>query len=299
MKQSLNFARWLAIFAWLSCALCAGQSGSGVISHSGSTTTFGNPLGALTASFEEIISGSPATVSIVIQGCMRGGTCTTADTYTTVANAVRTPVITAIYDYFSVTASWTGGASVSVTVNATLAPKGSGGGPIPDGNAADCWVGTGAWAACGNNYTLPTATSSVLGGVKPDGTKIANSSGVISVGSGVVCVPSSFAAQTDGATVTWAVGSSMCANASLLFTVHSGGRTLNLTGLVAGGSYVLKITQDGTGGEGLTLGSGCTWKVSGGGSGAITPSTGPSAIDVLAFTYDGTNCLANFATNFN
>lgn len=40
-------------------------------------------------------------------------------------------------------------------------------------------LGTGAFVAA---YTLPTATSSVLGGVKPDGTTIANSSGAISLG---------------------------------------------------------------------------------------------------------------------
>jgi hypothetical protein len=113
------------------------------------------------------------------------------------------------------------------------------------------------------------------------------------------CTPGSFAAQTDGATVTWAIASAECANASLLFTTHGGSRTLNLTGLVNGGSYVLKITQDATGGEGLTLGTGCTWKVSGGGSGAITPSTGAGAVDVLAFTYDGTNCLLNFVKTFS
>lgn len=109
----------------------------------------------------------------------------------------------------------------------------------------------------------------------------------------------SFASQTDGATVTWAIGSKPVANASLLFTVHSGSRTLNITNPVSGGSYVLKVIQDGTGGEGLTLGTGCTWKVINSGSGAITPSTGANAIDVLAFTYDGTNCLATFGKTYN
>jgi hypothetical protein len=99
--------------------------------------------------------------------------------------------------------------------------------------------------------------------------------------------------------VTWAVASAPFDNKSLTFTTHGGSRTLNITNLVNGGSYVLTLIQDGTGGEGLILGTGCTWKVSGGGSGAITPSTGVSAIDVLAFTYDGTNCYANFAKNFN
>ncbi len=108
-----------------------------------------------------------------------------------------------------------------------------------------------------------------------------------------------FGALTDGATVTWAIGSSPLANAALTFTTHGGSRTLNITNPVNGGSYVLWIKQDSTGGEGLTLGTGCAWKVSGGGSGAITPSTTASAIDVLAFTYDGTNCYANFNKNFN
>lgn len=108
-----------------------------------------------------------------------------------------------------------------------------------------------------------------------------------------------FAAQTDGATVTWAVGSALMASASLTFTTHGGSRTLNLTGLVNGGTYTMWIKQDGTGGEGLTLGTGCTWKVGGGGAGAITPSVGANVVDILAFVYDGTNCYANFRNNFN
>jgi hypothetical protein len=108
-----------------------------------------------------------------------------------------------------------------------------------------------------------------------------------------------FATLTDASTVTWAIASRLVANANLTFTTHGGSRTLNLTGLVNGGSYVLWIKQDGTGGEGLTLGTGCTWKVSNGGGGAIHPSTGANVTDVLAFTYDGTNCYLNFNLNFN
>ena len=106
----------------------------------------------------------------------------------------------------------------------------------------------------------------------------------------------SFATLTDGATITWAIGSVPYANATVTI---AGNRTLNLTGLVNGGQYVLRLVQDATGSRGLTLGTGCTWKVSGGGAGAITPSTTANAIDVLAFTYDGTNCYANFNKNFN
>ena len=118
-------------------------------------------------------------------------------------------------------------------------------------------------------------------------------------GSCPLCVGLNFTAQTDASTVTWAIGGLGTANASLTFTTHGGSRTLNITGPANGGSYVMWMKQDGTGGEGLTLGTGCTWKVSGGGSGAITPSTGANAVDVLAFTYDGVNCYANFNKNFN
>lgn len=104
------------------------------------------------------------------------------------------------------------------------------------------------------------------------------------------CVPGSFTAQTDGATVTWAIGSLTCANASLTFTVHSGARTLNLTGLVTGGSYVITLTQDGSGGETLTGGTGCTWKQAGGGGSTFTLTATASAVDILSFTYDGTTC---------
>lgn len=114
-----------------------------------------------------------------------------------------------------------------------------------------------------------------------------------------LCQVNTFATLTDAATVTWAIGKQPNANASLTFTVHSGSRTLNITNPVAGGNYVVKIIQDATGGEGLTLGTGCTWKVIGGGSGAVTPSTGANALDILAFTFDGTNCLANYGKNYN
>jgi hypothetical protein len=98
---------------------------------SGTTLTFGNALlglGGLSATFEEKISGAPATVSIVIQGCMRGTTCDTLETYTTVANANRAPTISKIYDYFTVTPSWTGGTSPSVLVNYSYSQTGSAGG---------------------------------------------------------------------------------------------------------------------------------------------------------------------------
>lgn len=96
---------------------------SQTVTTSGTPMIFDNGLvtgpTAMYATFEEVIAGTPATVSIPIQGCMRGGTCETLDTYTTVANSNRAPTLTKAYDYFAVTPSWTGGTNVSVTVNYT------------------------------------------------------------------------------------------------------------------------------------------------------------------------------------
>lgn len=148
------------------------------------------------------------------------------------------------------------------------------------------------------NMVIDQAT---IGGVTPvtaGGTLSSNQPMVGGGSAASATIATTFSGLTDGATVTWAIGSAWLSNRTLLFTTHGGSRTLNITGLLNGGDYVLEITQDATGGEGLTLGTGCTWKVSVPGSGysgsTITPQTGANAIDVLAFKYDGTNCLATF-----
>lgn len=157
---------------------------------------------------------------------------------------------------------------------------------------------TGASTSDGVNLTVTTQAALSNNGLAAS-TAYADGAVATATATNLVCTPGSFAAQTDGATVTWAIGNSICANASLTFTTHGGSRTLNLTGLVNGGSYQIWLKQDATGGEGLTLGTGCTWKVINGGSGAITLSSAANAVDFLAFTYDGTNCYANLGPNYN
>jgi hypothetical protein len=116
-------------------------------------------------------------------------------------------------------------------------------------------------------------------------------------GTGNVFQSATPTALTDGATITWAIGSN--GNASATVTI-AGNRTLNLTGMLAGGYYTLELFQDATGGRTLALGTGCTWKVSGGGGGAITPTGTPNALDILSFFYDGAgHCYANFVKNFS
>jgi hypothetical protein len=90
-----------------------------------------------------------------------------------------------------------------------------------------------------------------------------------------------FATLTDGSTVTWATAGVGLPNATVTL---GGNRTLSITGATSGQSGTLIVTQDGTGSRTLTLPSGS--KVEGG---ALALSTAAGAIDVLAYTYDGTN----------
>ena len=98
-----------------------GCTPSNVLAASG-TCTVANANGAYGASFEEIPSGSPTSVSITIQGCMNGGTCdTAADTNTSTTATVRGVTFSKVYDYYKITAgTLSGGTSPKMTVNPTL-----------------------------------------------------------------------------------------------------------------------------------------------------------------------------------
>lgn len=105
---------------------------------------------------------------------------------------------------------------------------------------------------------------------------------------------------TDGASVSFSGGSSITASSVLTLIHTTTTRTLTVASMIAGAAYWLELKQDSTGvASTFTLGTGCTWKVGGGGAGAITLSSTANAIDMLTWVYDGTNCIANFRTNFN
>ena len=101
-------------------------------------------------------------------------------------------------------------------------------------------------------------------------------------------------------TMTWAIGSKSPLNTSIAAT-HNTTSTLNITGVVNGGNYVVTFLQDstGTGTTTVNLGTGCTnWYVANStdyaiaGSLTITPTANHA--DVLAFTSDGTNCWVSY-----
>jgi hypothetical protein len=144
-------------------------------------------------------------------------------------------------------------------------------------------------------YSLPTATNAVLGGV----TMSTSTSSVAVATDDPRITPSAYPTVTDASPIAWNLGSRTVTNGIVTLNHTTSTRALNLTNLVNGGFYTLVIKQDGTGGALMTLGTGCAWKVVNGGAGAIVLSAAASAIDILTFTYDSTNCYAILNSNFN
>ena len=86
-------------------------------------------------------------------------------------------------------------------------------------------------------------------------------------------------ALTDGSSITF--DEALGVNFSLLFTTHGGTRTLsNATHGVAGRTGCITVTQDGTGGEGLTLDT--NWYTAAGAG--LTLSTGANAADLVCYS---------------
>lgn len=104
-----------------------------------------------------------------------------------------------------------------------------------------------------------------------------------------------WASLTDAATVTWAVDATKSEQKARV--TLSGNRTLSITGATDGMSGIVRVTQDGTGGRTLALPGNS--KVISGGSGAITLSPAASAVDILAWEYDGTNFYWTVGRNFS
>lgn len=116
---SLVFFAMLAIpgMAQNTCSQVATTSciDSSTISTSGGSYVI--PLAARGFSaitVEELIAGSPSTMTVLIQGCGKGGTCDTLDTSTSTVSVVRQPNPLKLYDHLTLTATWTGGSSVSM-----------------------------------------------------------------------------------------------------------------------------------------------------------------------------------------
>lgn len=100
-------------------------------------------------------------------------------------------------------------------------------------------------------------------------------------------------ALSDGADpIPWNLNTAQIAT----LTLSSASSTLqNPTNQVAGGVYILMVTQDATGSRTLSYGSAYKWP----GGTAPTLSTGANAVDILTFISNGTNMHGVASLNFS
>jgi Collagen triple helix repeat (20 copies) len=191
------------------------------------------------------------------------------------------------------------GTSSAATFNFGI-PAGAAGATGPTGSAG----ATGPTGSAGAAATISVGTVTALA---PGATPTVSNTGTASAAVLAFGIPASdppptFATLVDAEPhVTWAIGSATVANATWTRTHNLPTAALAVTGMVNGGSYVVVIQQDSTGGAAVTLSSlsACTWFL--GGSAGFTAAnnttlaltTTPNAINILAFVYDGTNCYAN------
>lgn len=114
--------------------------------------TFQDSIGTQSNIWEIIITGSPATMSIVVKGCMRGNTCTTLTTNTSTTNSNITT--SGVYNYYIFTPTWTGGTNPTVKINRTgTAAKNNGPG---GGGGAGGLVVTGLGITAPGTVTTPS-----------------------------------------------------------------------------------------------------------------------------------------------
>ena len=108
----------------------------------------------------------------------------------------------------------------------------------------------------------------------------------------------SYSTLTDASPISWDTMSSFFPNASITLGHATATRAVNLSNLQNGARGILLVSQDGTGGAALTLGTGCTQYVVNNGQGVMTVTQTANAIDKWFFTYDGTNCYWDYAQNY-
>jgi hypothetical protein len=93
---------------------------------------------------------------------------------------------------------------------------------------------------------------------------------------------------TDGATIAWNL-----LNPVAKVTI-AGARTLTVSNLRAGGTYILHVIQDGTGSRTMTWPASVAWP----GGTAPTLTTTASYRDVFTFTSNGTTLFGSYVQNY-
>lgn len=95
---------------------------------------------------------------------------------------------------------------------------------------------------------------------------------------------------TDGVTINWDVGADPSAKVTL-----GGNRTLaNPSNMAAGGRYLLRVIQDGTGSRTLSFGAAYKWA----GGSVPTPTALPGSVDVFEFYCNGSIMYGRMTANY-
>lgn len=93
------------------------------------------------------------------------------------------------------------------------------------------------------------------------------------------------ATLTDASPITWNLNTQQVAKVLLTSGIGATRQLQNPTNMVAGGTYIIIITQSATGSNAVTYGTAYKWP------GGVAPvlSTANNAVDILTFISDGTN----------
>ena len=129
------------------------------------------------------------------------------------------------------------------------------------------------------------------------GTFYGNGSGLTNISS--VVTPDTYITASSVSPITWTVsGGSSNYQATLTATTT----TINLTNVRNGDYGTIILTQGSGGSKSITLGtvngSAATHKIINGNNGVITLSTTAGAIDIVSFTYNGTNMYWTYGLNY-
>ena len=106
---------------------------------------------------------------------------------------------------------------------------------------------------------------------------------------GISTVTGGLLTLTDAATTNWDMSQPFAK-----WTLGAS-RTLAVTNMIAGGTYILFVIQGGSGSFGVTWPSSVVWP----GNVAPTLTTTAAFRDVFSFTSDGTNLFASYSQNYN
>lgn len=258
---------------------------------SGTVLTIPNDCGGLVLAASEEITGAPSTMSAVIAGCPRGTSpCTVLDTNTATTSTQRKPTLDTVYDYFTVTPTWTGGTAPIFTVRSTITPVG---GASSSGGGSSAAIGaTGAAVPTSANYEGLNVAGNLRGqtGSNPSGGNYAAHTDVIAFNGAAFSL---YATLLNGVaatgTATGAAVRSPQQSASGILSITGTG----ITGSPVGCQIALSAQQNTGGPIGTAFATQAFTPANSYQSFAIVPANSTAALDAIVAAF---SCATTYPT---